>query len=97
MAWCSIRVRLGAVAVMLTTSAAAPVVAQTAPSRPGAGTESGCAQLAGVEREICIQCARLNAWQRIGCEQRTYWTLCKGSRWINDPYCRTNRDPQVQP
>ena len=97
MAGCSIRARLGVLAVTVMASAATPGVAQTAPTRPASATESACTPLAGVEREICIQCSRLNPWQRIGCEQRTYWTLCKGSRWMNDPYCRTNRSPQAQP
>lgn len=78
-------------------AAAAPALAQTAAPGGSAAAPQACAAKAGVERQICVECSGLDLWRRIGCEQRTFWTLCKGTRWMNDPYCRTNREPEPRP
>lgn len=91
-------IRVGMVAMLFAwTAAAQPAAAQTAAPRPQSPMPAACAAKSGVEQAICAECASQDLWRRIGCEQRVFWTLCKGTRWMNDPYCRTNREPEQRP
>lgn len=35
----------------------------------------------------------VRSWfKRIACQQRVFWTACKGKRLFQDAYCRTHQD-----
>ncbi len=52
----------------------------------------GCARLEGVERKICVECDGIAFFKRIGCQQRVFWTTCKGKRLFEDAYCQMHQD-----
>jgi hypothetical protein len=52
----------------------------------------GCARLDGVERKICVECDGVAFFKRIGCQQRVFWTTCKGKRLFEDAYCQMHQD-----
>ena len=56
----------------------------------------GCADLAGVQREICVECDGVALHMRVVCHQKVFWRTCKGKRLFEDSYCQTheNRAPQ---
>jgi hypothetical protein len=58
----------------------------------GRAVPAACQATQGVERKMCIECGDAPIHRRIGCEQRVFWTTCKGKRLINDPYCKTHQD-----
>jgi len=53
---------------------------------------ASCAKTSGVERQICIECDREPIYKRIGCQQRVFWSTCKGKRLLSDSYCQTHQD-----
>lgn len=77
---------------------AADSLAQVTPRSDGKQTvrpvnvPKACTTLAGVERRICVECEGVEMFRRIGCQQRVFWTACKGKRLFEDPYCRTHQD-----
>ena len=50
----------------------------------------GCADLAGVQREICIECDGVALHMRVVCHQKVFWRTCKGKRLFEDRYCQTH-------
>ena len=60
-------------------------------ARP-APVPQACTSLRGVERRICVECDGVEMFKRIGCQQRVFWSACKGKRLFEDPYCRTHQD-----
>jgi hypothetical protein len=52
----------------------------------------GCADMKGVERKICIECDGIAFFKRIGCQQRVFWTTCKGKRLFEDGYCQMHQE-----
>lgn len=78
-------------ALAVTMSLAWPGGASIAqPARPA--VPQTCAPLTGVERKICVECANEAAFRRLGCEQRVFWTTCRGKRLFDDPFCRAHQD-----
>ena len=51
-----------------------------------------CTRLKGVERRICVECDGVQVFKRIGCQQRVFWSACKGKRLFEDPYCQAHQD-----
>jgi hypothetical protein len=51
-----------------------------------------CTPLKGVERRICVECDSVAMFKRIGCQQRVFWSACKGKRLFEDPYCQAHQD-----
>lgn len=84
------------------TPAAKPAPKPTpkpAPDRPSARQAAkpqpipqGCADMKGVERKICIECDGIAFFKRIGCQQRVFWTTCKGKRLFEDGYCQMHQE-----
>ena len=58
------------------------------PSRP-VPIPQGCADLAGVHRQICIECDSVALHKRVICQQQVFWTTCKGKRLLEDSYCQS--------
>jgi hypothetical protein len=54
----------------------------------------GCAELAGVQRQICVECNGVALHMRVVCHQRVFWTTCKGKRLFEDSYCQSLQDRQ---
>jgi hypothetical protein len=54
----------------------------------------GCADLAGVQRQICVECDGVALHMRVVCHQRVFWTTCKGKRLFEDSYCQSLQDQQ---
>lgn len=54
----------------------------------------GCADLAGVQRQICVECDGVALHMRVVCHQRVFWTTCKGKRLLEDSYCQSLQDQQ---
>jgi hypothetical protein len=52
----------------------------------------GCANLAGVQRQICVECDGVALHMRVVCHQRVFWTTCKGKRLFEDSYCQSLQD-----
>ena len=52
----------------------------------------GCADMSGVERKICVECDGVAFFKRIGCQQRVFWTTCKGKRLFEDGYCQMHQE-----
>ena len=52
----------------------------------------GCADLAGVQREICIECDGVALHMRVVCHQKVFWRACKGKRLFEDSYCQTHEN-----
>ncbi|NLD53962.1 MAG: hypothetical protein GX652_04800 [Burkholderiaceae bacterium] len=50
-----------------------------------------CRGLQGVSREVCVQCAEVPIYKRVVCEQKVFWSLCKGKRLFTDAYCQQNQ------
>ena len=50
----------------------------------------GCADLAGVQREICIECDGVALHMRVVCHQKVFWRTCKGKRLFEYRYCQTH-------
>ena len=50
----------------------------------------GCADLAGVQREICVECDGVALHMRVVCHQKVFWRTCKGKRLFEDRYCQTH-------
>jgi hypothetical protein len=71
------------------TKAPARTPAQAARAAP---IPQGCARLDGVERKICVECDGIAFFKRIGCQQRVFWTTCKGKRLFEDAYCQMHQD-----
>src|SRR5690606_6454825 len=75
-------------------AAAAPAAQGAAQARgPAAGGEvpDDCRGLEGVSREVCVQCADVPIYKRVVCEQKVFWSLCKGKRLFTDSYCQQNQ------
>jgi hypothetical protein len=53
-----------------------------------------CADLAGVQRQICVECNGVALHMRVVCHQRVFWTTCKGKRLFEDSYCQSLQDQQ---
>jgi hypothetical protein len=72
----------------------APARAADAKAKPTktAPIPAACQDKPGVEQKICVQCGELPIFKRIGCEQRVFWTTCKGMRLVKDPYCQMHQD-----
>lgn len=51
-----------------------------------------CATMKGVERKICVECEGVAFFKKIGCQQRVFWTTCKGKRLFEDSYCQSHQD-----
>lgn len=49
----------------------------------------GCADLTGVQRQICVECDGVALHKRVVCQQRVFWTTCKGKRLFEDAYCQS--------
>jgi hypothetical protein len=95
-------------AAPLTGELAAPPVAveravqltQATPQRQGrrvvkpapAPVPEACVSLKGIEQRICVECDKVPLYKRIGCQQRVFWTTCKGKRLIEDSYCQMHQD-----
>ena len=52
-----------------------------------------CRGLDGVSRDVCVQCADVPIYKRVVCEQKVFWSLCKGRRLFSDAYCQQNESP----
>lgn len=52
----------------------------------------GCADLTGVQRQICVECDGVALHMRVVCHQRVFWTACKGKRLLEDAYCQSLQD-----
>lgn len=50
-----------------------------------------CRGLDGVSRDVCVRCADVPIYKRVVCEQKAFWTLCKGKRLFTDVYCQQNQ------
>src|SRR5690606_10829778 len=50
-----------------------------------------CRGLQGVSRDVCVQCADVPIYKRVVCEQKAFWSLCKGKRLFTDAYCQQNQ------
>jgi hypothetical protein len=68
-----------------------PAPSKAAPARK-APTPPHCAGMVGVEQKICVECGGVPYFKRIGCQQRVFWTSCKGKRLFEDSYCQMNQD-----
>src|SRR5690606_21028734 len=51
-----------------------------------------CARMIGVERAICIECDGIAFFKRVGCQQRVFWSNCKGKRLLQDSYCQMHEN-----
>jgi hypothetical protein len=80
-----------------TAAAQAASIGQPAaqPTGPTAGTLADapydCRGLEGVSREVCAQCAQVPIYKRVVCEQKVFWSVCKGKRLFTDAYCQQNQ------
>ena len=76
-------------------ASAAEPAAQKPAARPAAQPAplpQACADKQGVERKICVECDGVSLFKRIGCQQRVFWTTCKGKRLFEDSYCQMHQD-----
>jgi hypothetical protein len=65
--------------------------AKPKPAKP-VPVPAACTDTIGVERRICIECDSVPIYKRIGCQQRVFWSECKGKRLLTDAYCQTHED-----
>ena len=63
----------------------------TQASGPRAEVPGDCRGLEGVSRDVCVQCADVPIYKRVVCEQKVFWSLCKGKRLFTDAYCQQNQ------
>jgi hypothetical protein len=76
---------------------ATPASAGKTPARK-AGSEAtsvpyDCRGLQGVAMQVCVQCADVPIYKRIVCQQKVFWSACKGKRLFTDSYCQQNQTP----
>ena len=64
----------------------------TKPVAKAVSIAEACTRLKGVERKICVECDGVPFFKRIGCQQRVFWTTCKGKRLFEDSYCQSHQD-----
>ena len=90
-----------ALAAPSATVAAEPAAGKPAAKKPVAKkpvakaakpVPEACGRMIGVERAICIECDGIAFFKRIGCQQRVFWTQCKGKRLFEDSYCQMHQD-----
>ena len=75
--------------------AAEPSTTKASTTKPVAKAVSipeACTRMKGVERKICVECDGVSFFKRIGCQQRVFWTTCKGKRLFEDSYCQSHQD-----
>jgi hypothetical protein len=72
-------------------AAPAMALAQAKPKNSPAVPEA-CRPMVGVERQMCVECNDKPFYKKVGCEQRVFWTTCKGKRLINDEFCKLHQD-----
>lgn len=70
----------------------AQVTPQSQAKRAARPVPQACTSKKGVERRICVECDGVEMFKRIGCQQRVFWSACKGKRLFQDPYCEAHQD-----
>ena len=91
---------IGSLAGASPAAAAEPSPASKQPAKPRpakpatAGTRplpipQGCVDLAGVQRQICIECDGVALHRRVMCQQRVFWRTCKGKQLFQDADCQS--------
>ena len=81
-----------AINLSITGAPAQAADGKSAPAKKAAPIPAACQDKPGVEQKICVECDGLPLYKRIGCEQRVFWTTCKGMRLIKDPYCQIHKE-----
>jgi hypothetical protein len=85
---------VGAAEPSASTPSATKPAARTGktPVAKAAPVPEACTGKRGVERKICVECEGVPFFKRIGCQQRVFWTTCRGKRLFEDSYCQANQD-----
>lgn len=84
--------RAAALAMIILAGVSAEQAIAAEPTKGKAKALPACESMRGVEMKMCLECHELPTYRRPGCEQRVFWTTCKGKRLFTDEFCKMHQD-----
>jgi hypothetical protein len=76
--------------IIFAAAASLPAPAGDLAKRKAPVIPEACREKQGVELKMCLECSDVPIYRRPGCDQRVFWTTCKGKRLLTDEFCKTH-------